>query len=189
MALHERDSEFWKQSRTCLAMAARLKETEGLIRQIRGEPAIPDQVRDNVIVPLERDHASNISLFREFMANFINTASLGLHRLDVEIDAGFIPPGMIEIDRCAIRIDGHAVEIPGGIGHSFFEAILSGYSYRDICARILSYYKDAESRFDRIMEGDINRCTLRLFEEIYPRASVVAVIRLPAVVLVDAGVV
>lgn len=184
LVTHEHETDFLKQSRTCLAMTARLFHLSELIRQIRDEPAIPDYHRDGAIQSVQQELSANTTVFRQFLANFINTAELGLHHLDIEVDAVIVPPSIIDMKGSWIRIDDHPVVIPAEIGYAFLKAILSASGGRDIPTFILSYYKAAESRFDQQDRGDFSRCYLRLSEEVYPGHCTSAFMRLPAMVLV-----
>jgi hypothetical protein len=185
LVTHERETDFQKQSRTCLAMAARLLHLAKLIIQIKDEPAIPDHHRDGAIQSVQHELVADITVFKQFLANFINTAELGLHHLDIEVDAVIVPPSIIDIRSAWIRIDDHPVIIPAEIGYAFIRTILSDSGSQDIPTIILSYYRGSESRFDQMDRGDFNRCSLRLSEEIYPGRHTSVVIRLPAAVLID----
>lgn len=187
IGIRGKNPDFWRQFQTFIGMSVRLREMDTLIRQLRLEPVFSDQVRQQVLQPLLTERASNLSLFREFLQNFINTAGQGLHQVDFECSATLITVDVTEISLCRLLVEGHTEALPCEIGSAFISGIVANRFNDSIIERVLAFYQEFESRYDILLAGDLSRCSLHLCEVVYPGSGTRVDIRLPASVLIESG--
>jgi hypothetical protein len=177
VATHER--EFWKRYHSLRRLLDHLREDQHLVHQIRGQTVIPEQARDMAIHAITGELTRNYPVFIEFLADFIGFASQGLHKVDLHVDFTTVPGGPSEIDHCHLLIDGRKLDLPFDVGRRFIEKV----PYEEGWEAVLSFYREEETRCDRMTGGSLDRCSLVIHEEIFPTRCYHISMRLPAQLL------
>ncbi len=182
---HIQEREYWNRYRTLKSTLARLASQSDLIERIRNEGAIPAQVQDLALKALAADIDQTRHLFGDLLLNFISISLEGTHAVDIEVEATFSPDSdLMEVNRCLLWIDGRAEEIGPEIG----EALIrhgTGTGRGSPVKALLEFYQAEEVRFDRMLDGALDRCSLRILREMYPANSNYVRMRLPAQTLIE----
>jgi len=174
---HER--EFWKRYHSLRQLLDHLREDQSLVHRIRDQTIIPEQARDMAIHAITGELARKYPIFIEFLADFIGFTSQGLHKVDIHVEFTTVPGGPSEIDHCNLLIDGRKLDLPFDVGRRFIERI----PYANGWEAVLAFYREEETRCDRMTGGSLDRCSLVIHEEIFPTRSYHISMRLPAQLL------
>jgi hypothetical protein len=178
------EKEFWNRYDNLKEVLRHLQDQEGLLDRVRREEVIPEGPRELAVKALSADIGQTRRLFSEIFQNFVSGASLGLNRVDLETSLTILEGGLLEVNRCALWVDGEPWEIPVDFGRKFAEHILSRGEGTPAEA-ITGFYENEEHLCDIRLGGSLNRCSLQMMEEIYPARNLHVRIRLPAQTLVD----
>ena len=178
------EKEFWNRYDNLKEVLRHLQEQNELLDRIRREEVIPEQTRELAMKALSADIDQTRRLFSEIFQNFVSGASLGLNRVDLETSITLLDGGLLEVNRCALWVDGEPWEIPGDLGRKFAEHILTTGDGTP-AEVITEFYEREEHLFDMRLGGSLNRCSLQMMEEIYPAKNLHVRIRLPAQSIVD----
>lgn len=179
-----KEKEFWNRYDNLKEVLKHLQDQNDLIDRIRREEIIPEGPRELAMKALTTDIEQTRRLFSEIFQNFVSGASLGLNRVDLEASITLIDGELLEVNRCALWVDGEPWEIPADFGKKFAEHILA--QGEGTPAEIITeFYEHEEHLYDIRLGGSLNRCSLQLMEEIYPAKNLHVRIRLPAQSLVD----
>jgi hypothetical protein len=178
------EKEFWNRYDNLKEVLRHLQDQEGLLDRIRREEVIPEGPRELAVKALTADIGQTRRLFSEIFQNFVSGASLGLNRVDVETSITILEGGALEVNRCALWVDGEPWEIPAELGRKFADHILAAGEGAP-AEVITGFYEQEEHLFDMRLGGSLNRCSLQVMEEIYPSKNLHVRIRLPAQSLVD----
>ncbi|HON82172.1 MAG TPA: hypothetical protein PLN56_07770 [Methanoregulaceae archaeon] len=178
-ATYER--EFWKQYHALRRMLEHLKSEDALMHRLKVETLIPEQARDMAIKAILGELNDKHRIFLEFFYEFIEFCSHGLHRADISVEFRVFPAGMSEIDTCSLIVDKRRDDLPVEIGRRFIETI----PYQEGWEAILSYYRRKETWYDRLFGGNLDRCSLKITEELFPLSCYHITIRLPAQTLLE----
>jgi len=178
-ATYER--EFWKQYNALRRMLERLKSEDVLMHRLKVETVIPEQARDMAIKAILGELNDKHRIFLEFFYEFIEFCSHGLHRADISVEFTVLPAGMYEIETCSLIVDKRRDDLPVKIGRRFIETI----PYPEGWEAILSYYRKEETWYDRLFGGNLDRCSLKITEELFPLSCYHIAIRLPAQTLLE----
>jgi hypothetical protein len=179
VATHER--EFWKRYHSLRRMLEHLKEEQHLVHLIRDETVIPEQARDMAVHAITTELTRKYHIFLEFLSDFIAFSSQGLHKVDLHVEFTTVPGGLSEIKHCHLLVDGRKLDLPFEVGRRFIETI----PYEEGWEAVLTFYRNEETRCDRISGGSLDRCSLVIYEEIFPTKSFHISMRLPAQLLAD----
>lgn len=180
-ATYER--EFWKRYHSLRRMLEHLKSEDALMHRLKLETLIPEQARDMAIKAILGELTAKHQIFIEFFYEFIEFCSHGLHRADIFVEFRLFPGGMSEIDACFLIMDKRRDELPVEIGRRLIETIPCPEGWK----AILAYYRREETRYDRLFGGNLDRCSLRITEELFPSTCFHIAIRLPAHALLEHG--
>ena len=161
-----------------------MKEQADLIRRIRKETVIPEHARDLAIGALSTELQDNKKIFFDYLLNFISISMQVLHNADIEMEFTIIGGERVEMDSNRLIIDRDTLDIPIEIGARFADIILESKGPKKLEA-ILSFYREEESRYDKLFEGILNRCSLQIMDELYPRRRAHIRLRLPAQSLIE----
>jgi len=178
------EDEFWKRYDGLRDMLLHMKKRVDLIRGIRAEAVIPDQARDMAITALTTELQGNKQVFFDYLLNFISVGMQVLHRVDLEVQFT-IPEGTkAEMNSCTLIVDDTSQPLPVEIGTRFIAFILDrgGQKHLDT---ILTFYREEETRYDKLFGGSLDRCYLKVTEELYPRRCVHVTLRVPAQSLIE----
>ncbi|MDD1666058.1 MAG: hypothetical protein LUQ23_00785 [Methanomicrobiales archaeon] len=178
------EKEFWNRYDNLKEVLRHLQDQNELLDRIRREEVIPEGPRELAMKALSADIGQTRRLFSEIFQNFVSGASAGLNRVDLETSLTLIDGEILEVNRCALWVDGEPWEIPADLGRKFAEHILSGGEGTRAEA-IAGFYENEEHLYDMRLGGSLNRCSLQMMEEIYPARNLHVRIRLPAQSLVD----
>jgi hypothetical protein len=178
------DDEFWKRFQGIRSMLSHMKQRAELIRQIRSETVIPEHSRDLAIKALSTELQENKKIFFDYLLNFISISMQVLHRADIEIEFTIPEGGRIEINSNSLIVDGDIQEIPIEIGTKFIGYILEKKSQKQLDS-ILSFYRNEEERYDKFFGGIMDRCSLQIMDEIYPRRCAHIKLKLPAQSIIE----
>ncbi|RXE56176.1 hypothetical protein ABH15_08435 [Methanoculleus taiwanensis] len=185
---HVREREYWKQYRAMRTMTARLASQRDLVRRIREEPAIPAQAQDAAAKALSVDIEETRHLFGEVLETLITTGMQTSHSLDIETVAA-IPADsdLIEVLECLLWVDGEEERIEPEIGGALIRyGIRQGHGAP--VRALLAFYRTEEVRYDRRLEGSLERCSLTILQEVYPAKQYHIRMRLPAEALIGRGI-
>lgn len=175
------EREFWKRYRTLRHMVAHLKTEDILVHKVGAESVIPEQARDMAVKAMLDELSANQKVFLEFFYDFIGFCSQGLHRADILVRFTSLPGGLSEIEDCYLIIDGRKDEMPVEIGRRFIDIIPHAEGWKEV----LAFYRNEETKFDRVLGGSLDRCSLKILEELYPTPCHHIQIRLPVQVMAD----
>jgi hypothetical protein len=178
------EKEFWNRYDNLKEVLKHLQDQRELLDRIRREEVIPEGTRELAVKALTADIEQTRRLFSEIFQNFVSGASIGLNRVDLETSLTLINGEILEVNRCALWVDGEPWEIPADFGRRFAEHILSGGEGTPAEA-ITSFYENEEHLYDIRLGGSLNRCSLQMMEEVYPAKNLHVRILLPAQSLVD----
>lgn len=178
------DDEFWRRYSGIREMLVHMEERAELLRRIRGENVIPEQARDLAIGALLTELQDNKKIFFDYLLNFISASMQVLHGADIEMEFTIIEGGRIEMDNTRLLVEGESLEIPIEIGARFTSIILDNAGPKKFEA-ILSFFRDEELRYDKLFDGIVNRCSLQIMEELYPRRCGHIRLKLPAQSLIE----
>ncbi|MCG7854935.1 MAG: hypothetical protein MIO88_03665 [Methanoregulaceae archaeon] len=170
------EREFWKRYHAFRQMLEHLKAEDYLMHRVKAETLIPEQARDMAIKAILGELNDKHQIFREFFYEFVEFCSHGLHKADICVEFRVFPGGMSEIDSCLLFVDKRRDGLPVEIGRRFIETI----PYSEGWQTILAYYHREETRYDRLFGGNLDRCSLKITEELFPSPCYHVTIRLPA---------
>lgn len=173
-----------QQFRSLQVVVDHIRSQETFLRTLEREDTIPDMAKRLAREAVGTDLASNKRLFLDFLYNLITSSTEKETRQDVEFSFVLIGSDIMEVDRCMLWFDDVELQMPFEIGEKFGKAIL-GDEYTKAAEKIMSFYKEAEARFDREFFGNLERCSLLVLEEHYPQSAYHITVRLPARILND----
>ena len=165
-------------------MLVHMKERADLIRRIRGETVIPEHARDLAIKALSSELAENKKIFFDYLLNFISASMQFLHRADIEMEFTILEGGRIEMNSNRLIVDTEILDIPIEIGTRFTGIVLDNKGPKKLDA-ILLFFREEEARYDKIFGGIMNRCSLQIMEELYPKRCAHVRLKLPAQSLIE----
>lgn len=178
------DDEFWKKYLGIRKMLALMKKRNELIRYMREEIVIPDHARDLAIKAVTTELIDNKKVFFDYLLNFISISMQGLHKCDIEFSFTIFEGGKSEINACSMIVDGEFQDLPVEIGTRFIGIILDKVSQRHLEA-VLQFYRQEEAKYDKMLGGGLDRCTLQIMEELYPKRRSHIRLKLPAQSLIE----
>ena len=178
------DDEFWKRFSGVQTMLDRMKQRAELIRAIREEIVIPEQARDLAVKALSTELQENKKIFFDYLLNFISVSMQVLHRADIEMEFTIIEGGRIEMNSIRLIVDSEVQDIPVEIGARFAGLILESKGPKKLDA-ILLFYREEEARYDILFGGIMDRCSLQIMDELYPRRCAHVKLKLPAQSLIE----
>jgi len=169
---------------TLHVMAENIKTHEQFLQMIEHEDIIPDMARRLTKEALSEDLISNKRVLLDFIYNILSRTDENSPPIDIEFFFIIIGKEFFQVDRCVLWLEHKELNIPFEIGEKFGKGIV-GEEMADAVKNITVVYKEYEAKFDKENFGDLNRCSLVIFEEIYPRSSWHIRMRLPAQILND----
>lgn len=178
------DDEFWKRFSGVQTMLARMKQRADLIRAVREEIVIPEQARDLAVKALSTELQENKKIFFDYLLNFISVSMQVLHRADIEMEFTIIEGGRIEMDSIRLIVDGEVQDLPVEIGARFTALILESKGPKKLDA-VLLFFREEEARYDILFGGIMDRCSLQIMDELYPRRCAHVKLKLPAQSLIE----
>ena len=178
------DDEFWKRFSGVQTMLDRMKQRAELIRVIREEIVIPEQARDLAVKALSTELQENKKIFFDYLLNFISVSMQVLHRADIEMEFTIIEGGRIEMNSIRLIVDSEVQDIPVEIGARFAGLILESKGPKKLDA-ILLFFREEEARYDILFGGIMDRCSLQIMDELYPRRCAHVKLKLPAQSLIE----
>jgi hypothetical protein len=178
------DDEFWKRYSGVRTMLVHMKERADLIRRIRDETVIPAHARDLAIKALSVDLQDNKKIFFDYLLNFISVSMQVLHRADIEIEFTIIEGGRVEMNSNRLIVDGEELDLPIEIGSRFTGIIMDSKGPKKIDA-VLLFFREQEARYDKLFGGIMDRCSLQIMDELYPRRCTHIKLKLPAQSLIE----
>jgi hypothetical protein len=178
------DDEFWKRYSGVRTMLVHMKERADLIRRIRDEMVIPAHARDLAIKALSVDLQENKKIFFDYLLNFISVSMQVLHRADIEMEFTIIEGGRVEMNSNRLIVDGEELDLPIEIGSRFTGIILDSKGPKKIDA-VLLFFREQEARYDKLFGGIMDRCSLQIMDELYPRRCTHIKLKLPAQSLIE----
>lgn len=173
-----------QQFRSLQVVVDHIKSQEMFLRILDREDSIPDMAKRLSREAIHGELKSNKRLLLDFLYNMITSGGEKEYNQEVEFTYVIIGPDIMEVDRCIFWFDDLDLHMPFEIGEKFGKAIL-GTDYSDAVKKIISFYKEAEARFDREFFGNLERCSLLVLEEHYPQSAHHITMRLPAKILND----
>ena len=178
------DDEFWKRFSGVQTMLYRMKQRAELIRAIREEIVIPEQARDLAVKALSTELQENKNIFFDYLLNFISVSMQVLHRADIEMEFTIIEGGRIEMNSIRLIVDDDVQDLPVEIGARFTGLILESKGPKKLDA-ILLFFREEEARYDILLGGIMDRCSLQIMDELYPRRCAHVILKLPAQSLIE----
>lgn len=176
--------DFREQFMTLKVMSDNIRSQELFLTMIEREKIIPDMARRLSREAVSADLHSNKRVFLDFLYNMLARSGTGDTNLDVEFHYIIIGKEFFEVDKSVLWMEEVELPIPYEIGEKLGKVVV-GEEITDAVKKILSFYKQAEAKFDREYFGNLDRCSLLILEEHYPQASWHIKMRLPAKVLND----
>ncbi|HWQ66829.1 MAG TPA: hypothetical protein VN372_08165 [Methanospirillum sp.] len=173
-----------QQFRSLQVLVDHISSQELFLQILDREDSISDLGKRLAREGVTGELVSNRRLFLDFFYNLIAASGEKERELDVEFTYVTIGADILEVDRCILWYEDLELKMPFEIGEKFGRTIL-GESLVDVVNRIISFYKEAEARFDRQFSGNLERCSLLVLQEHYPQAAYHITMRLPAVILND----
>jgi hypothetical protein len=186
---HVHELEYWKRYRTLRSMTGRIASQQALIRALQDEGSVPQQIKDLAVKAMSSDIDETRRMLIEVLENFISVGLQSAHVVDIEVSV-VIPPDsdLIDVDACLLLIDGREEPIPPEIGEALVTyGIRHGHGAP--VRALLEFYRNEEVRYDRVLEGALGRCSIRILQELYPGKNYRIRLRLPAQALIEYGVV
>jgi hypothetical protein len=178
------DDEFWKRFSGIQNMLVHMKKRADLIRHIREDTVIPAHARDLALKALSIELQENKKIFFDYLLNFISVSMQVLHRADIEMEFTIIEGGRIELNSNRLIVDREVLDIPIEIGSRFTGLILDTKGPKKLDA-ILLFFREEESRYDKLFGGIMDRCSLQIMDELYPRRCAHVKLKLPAQSLIE----
>ena len=178
------DEEFWKRFSVVQTMLVHMRERADLIRRIREETVIPEHARDLAIKAMSIELLENKKIFFDYLLNFISVSMQSLHRADIEMEFTIIEGGRIEMNSNRLIVDCEVQDIPIEIGTKFMSLILDNKGSKKLDA-ILLFFREEEARYDKLFGGIMDRCSLQIMDELYPRRCAHVRLKLPAQSLIE----
>ncbi len=178
------EKEFWKRYMHLRSVLQRRSAQLELVERLRSEEAIADTLKDAVIHAVNAEIAANWTIFFDLLEHFIVAGTNSLHAVDIEVVFTVIPPKTLEVHRALLVVDGREEAIPPEIGHSLVTGIIDG-SVQPVVDAIQEFYRREEQRYDALLGGSLDRCSLHILEEICPLRCYHGRIHLPASVILD----
>lgn len=178
------DDEFWKRFSGIRTMLVHMKERADLIRGIREEIVIPEHARALAIKALAMELQENKKVFFDYLLNFISVSMQVLHPADIEMEFTIFEGGRIEMDSNKLIVDREILDIPIEIGTRFMTLILETKGAKKLDA-IMLFFREEEARYDKLFGGIIDRCSLEIMDELYPRRCAHVKLKLPAQSLIE----
>ena len=178
------DEEFWKRFSVVQTMLVHMKERADLVRRIREETVIPEHARDLAVKAVSTELQENKKIFFDYLLNFISVSMQVLHRADIEMEFTIIEGGRIEMNSNRLIVDGQIQDIPIEIGTRFTGMILDNKGSKKLDA-ILIFFREEEARYDKLFGGIMDRCSLQIMDELYPRRCAHVKLKLPAQSLIE----
>jgi hypothetical protein len=178
------DDEFWKRFSGIRTMLVHMKVRADLIREIREETVIPEHARALAIKALSVELQENKKIFFDYLLNFISVSMQVLHPADIEMEFTIFDGSRIEMDSNRLIVDGEILDIPIEIGSRFTNLILETKGSKKLDA-ILLFFREEEARYDKLFGGIINRCSLQITDELYPRRCAHVRLKLPSQSLIE----
>ena len=178
------DDEFWKRFSGIQTMLVHMKERADLIRRIREETVIPEHARDLAVKALSVELQENKKIFFDYLLNFISVSMQVLHRADIEMEFTIIEGGRVEMNSNRLIVDREVQDIPIEIGSRFTGLILDTKGPKKLDA-ILLFFREEEARYDKLFGGIMDRCSLQIMDELYPRRCAHVKLKLPAQSLIE----
>lgn len=173
-----------EQFLTLKVMAENIQSQEQFLQMIDRENLIPDMARRLAKEAISTDLQSNKRVILDFLYNVISRTGEHDPAMDVEFFYIIIGKEFFEVDKSILWLEDVELPIPFEIGEKLGKQII-GEDTADAVKKIISFYKAAEARFDREQFGNLERCSLVIYEEIYPQSSWHIRMRLPARILND----
>jgi len=178
------DEEFWKRFSVVQTMLVHMRERADLIRRIREETVIPEHARDLAIKAMSIELLENKKIFFDYLLNFISVSMQSLHRADIEMEFTIIEGGRIEMNSNRLIVDCEVQDIPIEIGTKFMSLILDNKGSKKLDA-ILLFFREEEARYDKLFGGIMDRCSLQIMDELFPRRCAHVRLKLPAQSLIE----
>jgi hypothetical protein len=173
-----------QQFRSLQAIVTHIKSQEMFLQVLDREDAIPDMAKRLSREAITGELKSNKRLFLDFLYNLIALSGDTDRIQDVEFKYVVIGDDLLEVDRCQLWYDDLELQMPFEIGEKFGKSIL-GEQMGKVVEIITNFYKSAETRFDRELDGNLERCSLLVLQEHYPQSAYHITVRLPATILND----
>jgi len=173
-----------EQFLTLKVMANTIRSQEQFLMMIDREQIIPDMARRLSKEAISSDLISNKRVLLDFLYNML--ARTGPHEPELDIEFHYIIIGkeFFEVDKSILWLEEYEIAIPFEIGDKLGKIIV-GEDATDAVKKIMTFYKAAETKFDREHFGNLDRCSLLILEEHYPQSSWHIRMRLPAKILND----
>lgn len=186
---HVHEQEYWKRYRALRSVTGRLASQQALIHALHDEESIPQQIRDLAAKAVNSDIVATRHMLIEVLENFISTGMQGTHIIDVEVSVAMPPDSdLIDVDACRLLIDGREEPIPPEIGEALVTYGMRRGHGTPVRA-LLEFYRIEEARYDRMLEGALDRCLMQILQEVYPGKQYRIRLRLPAQALIEYGIV
>ncbi len=182
--------EFRKRYRTLEVMLEHLRNQEHLIQSLQAQAALSDQIKDAAVSALKIESAKNYQVFHDYLLNFLTFSFQGLHRVDILLSFSIMDNGGLQLESGSVSVDGIEHGLPAEEGIRWMEPLdkaLGELGRKDAWDRLLDLYKTLELKYDRLLGGSLERCSLLLLEEVYPKGGYHVRIRLPAQAFTDMG--
>ncbi len=173
-----------QQFRSLQAIVNHIRSQEMFLQVLDREDAIPDMAKRLSREAITGELKSNKRLFLDFFYNMIAMSGETDRIQDVEFKYVVIGQDLMEVDRCLLWYDDLELLMPFEIGEKFGKVVL-GEQMGNVVDTITDFYKKAEARFDRELDGNLERCSLLVLEEHYPQSAFHITVRLPATILND----
>lgn len=173
-----------QQFRSLQVILNHIRSQETFLQILEREDSIPDMAKRLAREAVSGDLKSNKQLFLDFIYNLITIPGETDRIQDVEFKYVIIGEELMEVDRCLLWYDDFELQMPFEIGEKFGKAVLDDQK-GDVVTKITDFYKAAEARFDRELDGNLERCSLLVLQEHYPQSAYHITMRLPAKVLND----
>jgi len=173
-----------QQFRSLQVIVEHIRSQEQFLQTLEREDSIPDMARRLAREAVGGELRSNKRLFLDFLFNLISSSGETDRHQDVEFTYIVIGHDILEVDRCILWYEDLQIQMPFEIGEKFGKAILKE-DFGDVPGKITSFYKEAESRFDRESFDSLDRCSLLVLQEHYPQSAFHITMRLPAKILND----
>jgi hypothetical protein len=185
-SVHE--EEFWKRNTALRQMLKRLREQDRLLEAIQAEASISAQVRDALLNAVKAERDQNLRLFHDFLQNLVSFSLQGLHQLDILLNFTISEAGVLSLDSGRLIIDSSTLKLPPWEAVTWmepFRELLEGLEWKETAGVLVAAYRTVETRYDRMPEGSLRRCSLKVQEEIFPGRAYHVQVRLPAQALTD----
>jgi len=173
-----------EQFLTLKVMANNIRSQEQFLMMIDREQIIPDMARRLSKEAISSDLISNKRVLLDFLYNMLARTGPNEPELDIEFHYIIIGKEFFEVDKSILWLHEYEIAIPFEIGDKLGKIIV-GEDATDAVKKIMTFYKAAETKFDREHFGNLDRCSLLILVEHYPQSSWHIRMRLPAKILND----